>query len=474
MSEPFDLLAIGGGTAGLVTAAGASYLGARVALIERERLGGDCLWTGCVPSKALIASAHAAQLRRDSGLLGLYGKARPVDFAAVMSSMRAAREVVSHHDDPARFRALGVDVVFGDAMLVAADTVRVGDRTLRAKRIVIATGSRPGIPSIPGLAEAGYLTHQNVFDLETAPASVALIGAGPIGIEFAQIFQRLGVPAVLLEAAPQILIREDPQAAAVVRQQLASEGVDVQTGVTILRVEHDAAAKTVIWRRQDGPEQRSTVGEIFVAAGRRPNVDGLGLEAVGVATSPAGVIVDPKLRTTVPGIWAAGDVAGGMQFTHVADYQARLVVRNALTPFRAKADYRVVPRVTYCDPELASVGLTEAEARAARLDARAWQYEFAELDRAITDRRPDGFVKLLATPSGTILGATIVGAGAGNLIAPVVLAMQRRLKLSALASFIYPYPTMSEGILRAANLARRAQLDSLGGRLLKQLVRWGL
>ena len=474
MPEPFDLLAIGGGTAGLVTAAGASYLGARVALIERERLGGDCLWTGCVPSKALIASAHAAQLRRDSGRLGLFGKARPVEFAAVMSAMRAAREVVSHHDDPARFRALGVDVVFGDAMLVAADTVRVGDRTLRAKRIVIATGARPGMPPIPGLAEAGALTHLTVFELEEAPASIAIIGAGPIGIEFAQIFQRLGVPVVVFESAPRILHREDPAAAAVVHRQLEAEGVTIHTEVSITRVETDVGGRTIVWCRKGGPEQRVTTDQLFVAAGRRPNVDRLGLEAVGVATSPAGVIVDRKLRTTVPGIWAAGDVAGGMQFTHLADYQARLVVRNALTPFRARADYRVVPRVTYCDPELACVGLTEDEARAAGLDVRAWQYEFADLDRAITDRRRDGFVKLLATPSGTILGATIVGAGAGNLIAPVVLAMQRRLKLSALASFIYPYPTMSEGVLRAANLARRAQLDSLGGRLLKQLVRWGL
>ncbi len=474
MPEQFDLLAIGGGTAGLVSAAGASYLGAHAALIERDRLGGDCLWTGCVPSKALIASAHAAQSRRDSGLLGLHGKARPVEFSAVMSSMRAAREVVSHHDDPARFRAMGVDVAFGDAEFVTADTVRVGDRTLRAKRIVIATGSRPGVPSIPGLADAGFLTHLTVFGLEDAPSSVALIGAGPIGIEFAQIFQRLGVPVVVLEVAPQILIKEDPAAAAVVRAQLEAEGVTIHTGVSILRVEPGAGDKTVVWRLKDGPEQRSVVGQIFVAAGRLPNVDGLGLERIGVATNKAGVVVDSRLRTTLPGIWAAGDVSGGMQFTHMADYQAKLVVRNALTPFRAKADYRVVPWVTYCDPEIARVGQTEYEARAAGVDARVWQYDFADLDRAITDRRRDGFVKLVATPSGTMLGATIVGTGAGNLIAPIILAMQRRLKLAALASFIYPYPTMSEGILRAANLARREQLDSLGGRLLKRIVRWGL
>ena len=474
MPEQFDLLAIGGGTAGLVSAAGASCLGARTALIERDRLGGDCLWTGCVPSKALIASAHAAQARRDSGLLGLFGKARPAEFAAVMSSMRAARELVSQHDDPARFRAMGVDVAFGDAEFIAADTVRVGDRTLRARRIVIATGSRPEIPPIPGLADADYLTHLTVFDLKEAPSSVALIGAGPIGIEFAQIFQRLGVPVVVFDVAPQILIREDPAAAAVVRAQLEAEGVTIHTGASILRVERGAGDRTVVWRLKDGPEQRSTVGQVFVAAGRLPNVEGLGLEKIGVAINKAGVVADPKLRTTVPGIWVAGDVSGGMQFTHMADYQAKLVVRNALTPFRAKADYRVVPWVTYCDPEIARVGQTEHEARAAGLDAKAWQYDFADLDRAITDRRRDGFVKLVATPSGTILGATIVGTGAGNLLAPIILAMQRRLKLAALASFIYPYPTLSEAILRAVNLSRRERLDSIGGRLLKRIVRWGL
>lgn len=474
MPESFDLLAIGGGTAGLVSAAGASYLGARAALIERDRLGGDCLWTGCVPSKALVASAHAAQIRRDSGLLGLYGKARPVEFASVMSAMRAARAIVSRHDDPARFRAMGVEVAFGSAQLVAADTVRVGDRTLRAKRIVIATGSRPDLPPIPGLAEAGYLTHLNVFDLEESPGSLAIIGAGPIGIEFAQIFQRLGVPVVAFEAAPQILIKEDPAAATVVRTHLEAEGVTIHTGVSIQRVERSAGEKTIVWSRKEGPEQRTAVGEIFVAAGRRPNVEGLGLEKFGVATSRGGVVVDQRLRTTVPGIWAAGDVTGGMQFTHVADYQARLVVRNALTPFRVKANYRVVPWVTYCDPEIARVGQTEHEARSTGQDARVWQYDFADLDRAITDRRRDGFVKIVATPSGRILGATIVGVGAGDLIAPIVLAMQHRLKLSALASFIYPYPTMSEGILRAANLSRRQTLDAFGGRLLKRIVRWGL
>ncbi len=474
MTETFDVIAIGGGTAGLVSAAGAAYLGARVALVERERLGGDCLWTGCIPSKALIASARAAQLRRDAGLLGILGKARPVEFGTVMDSMRAAREVVSHHDDPARFRAMGVEVVFGDAEFVAADAIRVGERRLRARRIVIATGSHPALPPIPGLAESKPLTHQTFFELTAAPPSVAIIGAGPIGVEFAQLLQRLGVPVLLLEMAPQILPKEDPEAAAVVRQMLEREGVTVHTGVEVRRVARDGDTASVRWRGTDGIEQKVTVGEVLVAAGRRPNIEGLALERPGVAATSQGITVDARLRTTVPGIWAAGDVSGGMQFTHVADYQARLVVRNALTPFRARADYRAVPWVTYTDPEIARVGITEAEAASDGIAARAWRYDFADLDRAIADRRREGFVKLLATPRGRLLGATIVGAGAGELIAPVALAMQHRLPLSSLRSFVYPYPTMSEGVLRAANLPLREQLDSFSGRLLKRLVRWGL
>ncbi len=474
VTETFDFLAIGGGTAGLVSAAGAAYLGARVALVERERLGGDCLWTGCIPSKALLASARAAQLRRDAGRLGILGKARPVEFDAVMDSMRAAREVVSHHDDPARFRAMGIEVVFGPAEFIAADTLRVGERRLRARGIVIATGSHPDLPAIPGLAESKPLTHQTIFDLTSAPASMAIIGAGPIGVEFAQLLQRLGVPILLLEVAPQILPKEDPDAAAVVRQGLEREGVTVHTGVEIRRVARAGATTSVSWRGVDGLEQQAVVGEVLVAAGRRPNVEGLALERPGVAATVRGITVDARLRTSAPGIWAAGDVSGGMQFTHVADYQARLVVRNALTPFRAKAEYRAVPWVTYTDPEIARVGITETEAAAGGIAARAWRYDFADLDRAIADRRREGFVKLVATPRGRLLGATIVGAGAGDLIAPVTLAMQRRMPLSALRSFVYPYPTMSEGVLRAANLPLREQLDSLSGRLLKRLVRWGL
>lgn len=474
MKDRFDIIAIGGGTAGLVTAAGASYLGARAALIERDRLGGECLWTGCVPSKALLASAGAAQIRRDAGALGLYGKAMPPDFAAVMASMRQAREVVSHHDDPARFRALGVDVVTGAAEFVDGTTVRVGDRRLSARRIVIATGSSPDIPPVPGLPESGFVTHQTVFDLDEAPSSVAVIGAGPIGVEFSQIFQRHNIPVTLFEIGPEILGNEDPAAAAVVRHAIESEGVKVESGVSIVRVEREQDDRVIVWRRGQAAEVRSRVGAILVAAGRKPSLDGLSLDRIGVETNQAGVMVDARLRSSRPGIWAAGDVSGGLQFTHIAEYQAKLVLRNALTPFPSRADYRVVPRVTYCDPELAQVGASEPQLISAGVAHQAYRYDLADLDRAIAERRRDGFVKLLATPNGGLLGATIVGRGAGELLAPVILAMQHRLPISALAEFIYPYPTMSEGLKRAADVSQRRRLDSLGGRLLKRIIQWRL
>lgn len=388
--------------------------------------------------------------------------------------MRAARDVVARHDDPARFRALGVEVVSGTAEFSDPRTLRVGDRTLTANRIVIATGSLPSVPAIPGLDAAGYHTHRTIFDLERAPASLAVIGGGPVGVELAQVFQRLGVPVVLLEMQAEILGGEDPEAAAVVRQALVAEGVTVHTRATVLRVEPAAAGRTVIFRTGDGVEARVVVDAILVAAGRRPNIADLGLDRIGVRTSRGGIEVSPRLATSVRGIWAAGDVTGGPQFTHVADAQARLVVRNALTPFKARWEGRAVPRVTYSEPELAQVGRTQAEAEQVPGAVRVWRYDLAELDRAIVDRRPEGFVKLVATRRGRLLGATIVGAGAGNLIAPAVLAIRRGLTVGDLAGFIYPYPTMSEGILRAATMSRRAALDSPGGRLLRWIVRLGL
>jgi pyruvate/2-oxoglutarate dehydrogenase complex dihydrolipoamide dehydrogenase (E3) component len=426
--ERYDLIAIGGGTAGLVTAAGGATLGLKVALVEREALGGDCLWTGCVPSKALIASAKLAQQIRDAERLGLSGAPPSLVFQQVMERMRAARERVAEHDDPARFRKMGVDVAFGAARLTSPQEVVVEGRKLMSRRVVIATGALPTVPPIEGLAEAGYLTHATAFDQNELPAKIVILGGGPVGLEFAQVYSRLGARVEVVEMLPQLLPREDEDAARVVGETLDAEGVVIRTGV---RVERVCAA-----------EGEGKVVHVVTAEGE------------------------------VKGIWAAGDVTGGLQFTHVADYQAKLVLRNAVFPFAGKADYSSVPWVTYTDPEVARVGLTEDEAKARHGDITTYRYDFADLDRAIVDAEARGFVKIVTRPKGKILGATVVASGAGNLIMPLVLAMRRGIRLPKLSQIVYPYPTMVEGVKRAADNYYREKFAGRSGSFLRKVVRW--
>lgn len=471
--ERFDLIAIGGGTAGLVTAAGAATLGLRVALVERESLGGDCLWTGCVPSKALIASAKLAHQMRHAERLGLEGASPAHVFNRVMERMRAARARVAQHDDPERFRRMGVDVEFGCAQFTAADRVSVDGRTLQAKRIVVATGAVPAVPPIAGLDEAGYLTHVTAFDQNTLPRRIALLGGGPIGLEFAQVYNRLGAHVTVFEMLPQLLPREEPEAAAALASVLAAEGIALHVGTKVERVERTAAGdKQVCARTASGEAIAVPVDEIFVATGRRANAEGLGLERAGVAVERGAVQVDATLRSSVPGIWAAGDVAGGPQFTHVADYHAKLVLRNAVFPFSTKLDYSAVPAVTYLDPEVARVGLTEAEARQRFGTVQVYRHEFSDLDRAIVDGHDAGFVKIVTRAGGRIVGATIVASGAGELLMPLVLALKQGIKLPKLSQLVYPYPTMSEGIKRAADTYYRHKLAGRTGAWLRRVVRW--
>jgi len=451
-----DLVIIGGGTAGLVTAAGAAALGARVALVERERLGGDCLWTGCVPSKALIAAARKRQLT---------GRG---DWAEAASWMRDAQTRIEKHDDPARFRAMGVDVVFSLARLAGAGRVEVQDRTLASTRIVIATGSLPTAPPIPGLEETGYLTHLTAFQQPTLPPSITMLGGGAIGLELAQTYARLGAKVTVLELLPEVLPNEDPEVGRFVRERLEKEGVVVRTGFTATRVARDGAAKVVCGPRSE----RIVADELFVATGRRPNTRDLEMERAGVALERGAVRVNARLETTQRGIWAAGDVTGGLQFTHVAEYMARIVVQNALTPFKAKATYRIVPWVTYTDPEVARVGQTEREATAQGERVEVYRSDFADLDRAIVDDATVGFAKIVTRRDGRILGATIVGRGAGELIMEVVLAMRFRVPLQKLAGVIHPYPTMSEIVRHTADTwYRRRYGDTRRGRLLRALIR---
>ncbi len=481
--ERFDLIAIGGGTAGLVTAAGAASLGLTAALIEREALGGDCLWTGCVPSKALIASARLAHQMRHAERWGLggvgagagAGAGAPPEqvFRSVMQRMRAARSRIAVHDDPERFRRMGVEVVMGSAEITGARQVAVNGRTLVSKRIVVATGALLTVPPIHGLADAGYLTHLTAFDQNVLPRRIAILGGGPIGLEFAQVYQRLGAAVTVVEMLPQLLPREDVEVAAVLKQVLEDEGTTVHTSTSVERVTGDESGAKVLHATDSaGAAVTIAVDEIFVATGRKANTEGLGLEALGVELDRGVMKVDATLRSNVPGIWAAGDVAGGPQFTHVADYHAKLVLRNAIFPLRAKTDYSAVPAVTYTDPEIARVGLTEAEARQRYGKIDVFRYELADLDRAIVDGHATGFVKIVTRRNGKIVGATIVASGAGELIMPLVLAIKRKISLPKLSQVVYPYPTMAEGVKRAADNYYRAKLTGSTGKALRRVVRW--
>jgi pyruvate/2-oxoglutarate dehydrogenase complex dihydrolipoamide dehydrogenase (E3) component len=466
-SLEYDIVAVGGGTAGLVTAAGSAYLGARAALVEREALGGDCLWTGCVPSKALLASARRAAHMGSADDLGLSSHEPRVDFREVMERMRRARERVAHHDDPDRFREMGVAVHFGTARFQEPGALDVeGVGVIRSRRIVIATGARPAIPPIPGLEEAGYLTHETAFDQDELPPSMVILGGGPIGLEFAQIYSRLGATVTVVEMLPEILPAEDPEVATTLREILEEEGITFALGARAEKVEMEGEERVVT--TADGRTFRAR--GILVATGRRPNTGGLEVDRAGVALEGPGVQVDDRLRSSARGVWAAGDVTGGLQFTHAADAMAKTVIRNALLPLSSRVDLSNVPRVTYTDPEVAHVGLTEAEAL--EQGGKVFRYPMDDLDRAIADGATRGFVKVSADRKGRILGASIVAAGAGELLLPLVMARKHGLKLPDISNTIFPYPTMVEGVKRTADAYQRTRLEGPGGRVLRRVVRW--
>lgn len=463
----YDLVAIGGGTAGLVSAAGGAYLGVRSAIIERAALGGDCLWTGCVPSKALIASARLAYAMRHADRLGLAPAAPRHAFAEVLRRMRTARSVIERHDDPERFRKMGVDVHFGSARFASTDTVDVeGVGRIRSKRFVIATGALPVAPPIPGLSEVGYLDHHTVLEIEELPRRIAVVGAGPIGLEMAQVFSRLGASVVVLEVMDRILTKEDQDVATRLRKLMECEGIGFRVGTLTTAVERRGENKVLITEGGD----RIEVDELFVAVGRRPAIDGLALENAAIGTDAGAVGVDDTLRTSNPRVWAAGDVAGGPQFTHVAEYMAKKVLRNALVPGSTRVRYDNAPRVTFTDPEVAHVGLSPADARERGADT--YTYELDDLDRAIVDCEERGFVKISADAKGRILGATILGSHAGELLLPIVMAKQHGLTLSKVSDTIFPYPTLVEGVKRTADAYQRERLKGIGGRTLKRVISW--
>jgi len=470
----YNMVVIGAGTAGLVTAAGAAGLGAKVALIERELMGGDCLNVGCVPSKAIIRSGRAWADVRDAREFGVETGAEPsVDFSAVMERMRRIRAGISPHDAAARFGDLGVDVFLGEAAFTGPQTIRVGEATLRFSRACIATGARATAPPIPGLQEAGYLTNETVFSLTERPARLAVIGAGPIGCELAQSFARLGSEVTLVEAEPQILPREDRDAAERVERALTRDGVRVVCGGKAARVEATQGRKK-IHLECEGESQLVEVDEILIGVGRAPNVESLSLEKADVRYDlKQGVQVDDRLRTSNKRVYAAGDVCLPYKFTHVADATARIVIQNALFFGRAKASALTIPWCTYTQPEIAHVGLYPEQAQQRGIKVQTHTIELADVDRAVLDGDSQGLLKVhVRKGKDRILGATLVSAHAGETISEITLAITAGLGMSAVGRTIHPYPTQAEAIRRAADDFNRSRLTPTVKRLFTMWMSW--
>jgi pyruvate/2-oxoglutarate dehydrogenase complex dihydrolipoamide dehydrogenase (E3) component len=442
-----DLCVIGAGAGGLSVAAAAAALGVPVVLIE-QGMGGDCLNYGCVPSKALIAAARrVAELRR-APVFGISADAVRIDFAKVHAHVHGAIAALAPNDSVARFTALGVRVIAGHAEFRDPGTVVVGETAISARRFVIATGSSPAIPPIAGLAQTPYLTNETIFDLTTLPGHLLVIGAGPVGLELAQAFRRLGSAVTVIDAATP-LAKDDPECAAPVLSALEREGVVFRSNTRIAKVSGDARA--VCLTLEGGNTSELIEGShLLVATGRTPNVANLGLDRAGIAVTPHGITVDRQLRTTNTRVYAIGDVAGGPQFTHLANYHAGIVIRHALFRLPVRANDAALPWVTYTDPELAQVGLTEAEARKRGHAVRILRWPYHENDRAQIEHATNGHIKVLTTRQGRILGATIVGREAGELISTFTLAISQRLNIRALAGVMVPYPTLAEIGKRAA------------------------
>jgi pyruvate/2-oxoglutarate dehydrogenase complex dihydrolipoamide dehydrogenase (E3) component len=420
-----------------------------VVLIEKARMGGDCLNTGCVPSKSLIAAAKHAHAITHARAFGISARVSGVDFAAVHKHIHDVIAGIAPNDSSERFTGLGVRVIAGAARFRDAETVTVDDELeIKARRFVIATGSSPTVPPIPGIKQTPYLTNETVFDLTILPAHLIIIGAGPVGLELAQAFRRLGAQVTVLDVA-QALAREDDECAAIVLDALAEEGVDLRINVGVARVEAlEAGIRIVVLA--DGSEESITGSHLLLAAGRRAAADGLGLDQAGIRYDGGGILVDKGLKTTNRRVYAIGDVAGGVQFTHLAGYHAGLVIRNALFRLPVKVNEDIIPRVTFTDPELAHVGLSEADARSRRMRFKILRWPYREIDRARAERETRGHIKVITSARGRILGATIVGANAGELIATWALAVSKRLNVRTLAGMVIPYPTFAEVGKRAA------------------------
>lgn len=472
MGESYDLTIVGGGTAGLTVASGAVRFGARVALIERDRMGGDCLNWGCVPTKALIRSSRIAASLRHASDYGIVSNGYEVNFPAVMNRVRKTVEMLAAADSIERFQGLGVETILGNPEFQSAHEIRIGDRRITSSKVVIATGSRAAVPPIPGLRETGFITNVEALKLQKLPRNLVILGAGPIGLEFAQAFARLGSHVTVIEMFPQILPREDGEVAEVVKSVLSGEGIQFLLDSKVVQVTDGQPGKMIVIE-QYGQKMTVSCDEVFVATGRLPNREITGLENVGVASTRTGIRVDRFLRTTVPHIYAAGDVNGGLQFTHVAGYEGRVVVRNTQFPLRQRTNYRVVPWTIYTDPEVAHVGLTEHEAKEHDASVHVYTGNFQDVDRSVIDGETDGFVKVIVDKKGQIVGGHVVGAHAGELIQELVFAMHHHIPLGRISQVIHAYPSRVEGIRNVADLYWRQKLfDGNTAQWLKRFSRW--
>lgn len=468
----YNLVVIGAGTAGLVTAAGAAGLGAKVALIERHMMGGDCLNVGCVPSKGIISAARAAAAVRGASEFGVEVPAGTrVDFGAVMQRMRRLRASISPNDSAQRFRDLGVDVFFGQASFVDSHTIDVDGTRLQFKRAVIASGARAAAPPIPGLSSVDSLTNETLFSLTELPRRLGIIGAGPIGCEMAQAFAQFGSEVFLIETEHGILSREDRDAAEIVQQSLIKAGVKILCCAQNLVIQKEGGIRLTV--KSHGTQYHEPVDQLLVSVGRAPNLEGLNLDAVGVQTHKKGVTVNEYLQTTNPMIYAAGDVCSPYQFTHAADFMARIVIQNSLFLGRKKSSTLVIPWCTYTSPEIAHVGLYEHQAREQEIAVDTYVQKFHDVDRAILDGDENGFVKVhVKKGTGKIVGATIVASHAGDLISEITLAMTHGLSLSQIGSTIHPYPTQAEAIRKLGDQFNRTRLTPFVKSLFQKWLKW--
>ncbi len=470
----YNLVVLGAGTAGLVSAAGAAGLGAKVALVERHLMGGDCLNVGCVPSKALIRSARVHADMKQAFKFGIEPASESrVDFPMVMKRLRKLRAGISHHDSAQRFSRLGIDLFLGTGTFVAKDEIEVEGKRLRFRKAVVATGARPAVPPITGLETVGYLTNETVFSLTEQPYSLLVIGGGPIGCELAQAFCRLGTKVVLVEERSQLLPKEDPDAASLLEDAMRQDGVDLRLATKVVRV-FKSDGGLLSYLEKDGHEEKLEVEKILVGAGRIPNVEGLNLEKAGIEYDEgSGVRVNDRLQTTNANVFAAGDVALSYKFTHAADAAARIVIQNALFWGHRKFSALTVPWCTYTSPEIAHVGLSEQDASRRGVAVKTFKIPLSEVDRAVLDGNEEGFVKIhVRKGSDQILGATIVADDAGDMISEVTLAMVAGIGLGKITNVIHPYPTRAEAIRKAADAYNRARLTPFVKNLFERWLNW--